>query len=297
MNYVIYIITKSLLYSLSILPFWVLHRISDFLYLLMRFVIRYRKKVIDQNLALCFPEKSERERDLIRNQFYKHLCDLIIESVKGFTISEKEVFKRHKFTNPEVVRKYAEQGHNIIIVGNHYCNWEFFLFSLAQLQKHRLPRILAIYSKLKNPFMDKMIYNSRSRTGTVLVSKKDTFSFIHNYPDQYMLCFAADQGPRNFRKVYWMEFMGLQTAVFFGPEKIAKKYSMPAFYVRIKKVKRSYYEITLEELCTDPANSPHGEISETHMRKLEEDIKERPQYWLWSHKRWKNLTNPELLEE
>lgn len=292
MNYLLSLIAKAALYSLSYLPFWILHRLSDFIYVMLRYVVKYRKKVIISNLKRCFPEKSAQEIEQICNAFYRHFADIVIESIKGFTISADEIKKRHRLVNPELVEQYVKQGKNIIIVGNHYNNWEYFLFSLNMVMEVNNPALLVIYQRLSNPHMDKMIYNSRSRMGSQLIGKRESFRVVSKFEKPFMICFAADQTPKDPRKSYWMDFMGQDTAVFFGPERMAQKLDLPVIFVRVKKVKRSYYEVTFELITDKPVDTSYGEITEAHMRKLEEDLKKQPEYWLWSHKRWKS-TRPE----
>lgn len=287
MNYLVFLFSKALLYSLSYLPFWVLHRLSGFIYVMLRYVIRYRKKVILSNLNRCFPDKSRQEITRICNAFYRHFADIIIESLKGFTISADEIRKRHRLVNPELVGKYVEQGKNVLLVGNHYNNWEFFAFSLNMIMENNNPVVLGIYSKLANPFMNKMVCDSRARMGSQLVWKKEAFKIVDEFQKPFFVCFAADQNPKDPLKAYWMKFLGQDTAVFYGVERMAKKFDLPVIYARVSKVKRSHYEITFELITEQPVGTPYGEITEAHMRKLEEDLKKQPEYWLWSHKRWK----------
>ncbi len=196
MRYLIYLLLKTGIYSISILPFWVLHAISTFLYWNVYYLFDYRKKVVTLNLKNSFPEKSDKEIKAISKAFYKHFCDILIESLKAFTISEEEVQKRHHFTNPELLEKYLAQGRSLAVIGPHYNNWEWFILSLNFLGSQRKPNVLIMYAVLKNPHMERLIKESRSRMGTIMFPKKDTLRQIAHYKNEpYMLCFAADQAP------------------------------------------------------------------------------------------------------
>jgi Kdo2-lipid IVA lauroyltransferase/acyltransferase len=296
MKLISYIFITPFLYFLSIQPFWVLHRLSDFLYLILRWVFPYRKKVILKNLQIAFPEKSSQERLELCHQFYRHFCDIIIESIKSFTISEKEIRKRHKLINPELVANLINEGKNVAIVGNHYNNWEYFLYSLNHLIPQNNPDVLVIYSKLKNPYFNKMIFRARSRMGSLLIRKNNVYRILIKHPNPYVICFAADQKPVSEHSAYWMNFMGADTPVFFGVEFLAKGLDLPVIFVRVKKVKRSQYEVYFEPIAERPKETPYGYITEAHMLKLAEDLHQLPQYWLWSHDRWKKK-KPENFEK
>ncbi|MBK6265907.1 lysophospholipid acyltransferase family protein [Marivirga sp. S37H4] len=288
MDYLIYLILKSVIYAGSVLPFWVLHGLSNFLYWNVYYVFDYRKKVVRSNLKNSFPEKTEGELKAIEKKFYKHLCDIMVESLKSFTISEKEIKKRHKFINPEVAQKYIDEGYNISFIAPHYNNWEWFIMSLNFIKEPVNPKVLVMYAVLKNPYMEKLIKKSRSRMGTIMFPKAETMRQIVNYKnEQHFLCFAADQAPHNPYNSYWMEFLGQETAVFFGAEKLTKAKGYIPIYMRAQKKARSYYEIELEVITDKPQATEHGYITEKFMKLLENDLHKEPAYWLWSHKRWK----------
>lgn len=281
------------LIPLSRLPFFVLYAISDVIFFLMYYLFGYRKKVVYNNLKNAFPEKSEKELKQIQKRFYSHLCDLIIESVKGFTISTKQIMKRVSYKNNEVLNAFFDQGKNIIVVTGHYNNWEMVGTSSGSAIKH-LP--LGIYKPLSNAFFEGKMRKSRQRHGVLMVPMKETIDSLHkDYGRPHALMFAADQTPSNVRKCYWMMFLNQETPVFFGPEKIAKDFDMPVIYSSMYKKKRGHYEVVHQVITADPRNTAYGEITKAHVRILEEDIKLVPQYWLWSHKRWKHK-RPEDME-
>lgn len=262
-----------------------LYALSDFAFFMMYFVVGYRKKVVYKNLKNSFPDKSEKELKFIEKQFFKHLCDLIVESVKGFTISTDQILKRVVFKNNEVLDQFFDQGKSVIIVTGHYNNWEMVGTSSGSSIKHQG---LGIYKPLSNKFFDTKMRKSRERHGIFMVPMKETIdSLKKDYGRPYALMFAADQTPSNVNKCYWMMFLNQETPVFFGPEKIAKDFDLPVVYSSMYKKKRGHYEVVHQLITDQPKETSYGEITKAHVRILEEDIKLAPQFWLWSHKRWK----------
>ena len=280
---------SALLYYLvlkpiSLLPFWILYRISDFLYIILYKIIGYRVGVVNTNLTNSFPEKSPEEIKDIRNKFYHHLCDLIVESIKLFSISEKEVKKRIIFVNPEVTDAYFDKGQSIMIVGGHCNNWEYTVVGGLYVSHE----MVALYSPLSNNFFEKKMKESRSRFGITLLSTRDAKAFFKDPPENpVMMIFGSDQSPSSSTNAYWTRFLNQDTAVLYGLEKYAKRLNYPVFYAEIRKVKRGCYEFSFELIEENPASTTYGEISEIHVRRLEKQILENPEYWLWTHKRWK----------
>lgn len=271
---------------ISKLPFWVLYLISDFLYLIIFRLLGYRKKVVVGNIERSFPEKSKKEIEAITAKFYAHLCDLIVESIKAFTISKEKAQKRMVDRNIEVVNQYKKQGKHVVLVGGHYGNWELFAITIGiALDYHTI----ALYTPLKDRFMNEKITSSRSKYGLEMLSIKnikDRLSLKNG--ELYTIIFGADQSPRKTQKAYWMKFLNQETGVQFGTEKFAKEYDAIVVFANIYKVKRGYYEVGYELICEDAKAQAPGYITETHTRKLEQIIQKEPAYWLWSHKRWKH---------
>lgn len=272
------------LMPLSRLPYWVLYRISGFLYLMIYHVVGYRKKVVRMNINNSFPEMSEKERNEVERKFFKHLCDLVVESMKAFTITKKEIEKRVEHRNPEIVEQFFDKGKHVTMVGGHYGNWELYAVSVAM---HMSYQPIALFTPLQNKFMNDKIKVSRSKYGLWLLRYQEIRTAIKNSNQQVAVIFAADQCPRLSQHPQWMEFLNQETGVQFGTEKFARDYNTPVIYGVINKVKRGYYEVVYQVICENPAELPVGEITEIHTRLLEEDIKREPAYWLWSHKRWK----------
>ena len=270
---------------LSMLPLPVLYTITYPFYLLLAYVIQYRKKVILKNLTNSFPKKSSKEIGKIKRQFYRHFFDQMIESLRMLSMSDEEGIKRLKFSNPEILDPYYVAGRNIAFVMGHYNNWEFTAAMNAQM-KHQY---VAIYSPLGNPFANQLIYDARSMHGTKLVSKHDVGSFLRSKHEQpYLLAFLTDQSPKRKSRVHWTNFLNQETTVATGTERYAQILDMVVVFGHLEKVKRGHYKITLEILTDQPKEEPSGRITELHVKALEKQIIEKPQYWLWSHKRWKN---------
>ena len=282
-----------ILKPISWLPYPLLYGLSDFLFLILYRGVGYRKEVVRTNLTNSFPEKSLKEIQVIEQKFYHHLCDLIIESIKAFSISEKQLLKRAKIRNPEVLQPYFDQGRSVVIASSHYNSWEMAGTASDRQMAHQS---IGIYAPLRQPFFDKKAKASRSKFGIIMVSVKGLKDFFNEYqgPPTATL-FATDQSPRKVESAYWTTFLHQDTGVMRGSEVYAKKHDWPIFWGRIYKVKRGHYESSFELITDQPREWAEGEIIETYTRMLEADIRAEPAYWLWSHKRWKRK-RPENLQ-
>ena len=288
----IYYISLPLIYAISLLPFRLLYLLSDFAYLLIYKVIRYRTRVVRVNLEKAFPEKSENEIKNIETEFYRFFCDLILETVKTLTIRPNALKEHVAFADPKVFEDYFRQGRSVIIVMGHFGNWElggarFSLFPLHQL--------FVIYHPLSNKYFDRLVYIMRTRLGNKLYAMKDAFrGMISNRNEVTATAFIADQTPLPMG-AYWTTFLNQDTPVFAGTAKIAKKLNYPIIYVSINRPRRGHYEISSELLIADPTSLTEDEISECHTRRLERDIRDNPHIWLWTHRRWKHKRPSEEL--
>ena len=274
-----------LILPLSLLPYPLLYLLSDIIFLIMYRVIGYRKEVVFTNLKNSFPNKSKQELKKIMSDFYRHLCDIIMESIKGFTISEKQLRKRLIIKNPEFSNYFADKGQSIIFVGGHYNNWEICAQAFAMYSNHKC---IGIYKPLSNAFINEKIYTSRSKYGMHLISMKQTKKSFEDGNEAKAIVFGSDQNPANPKRAHWMQFLNQDTSVLFGVERYAKEYNWPVVFVSISKVKRGYYEVEYSLITDKPTEQPHGKITEDFTKRLEQDIINQPQYWLWSHKRWKH---------
>ena len=255
-------------------------------------MIKYRKDVVTENIRNSFPHLSEQELNQLTKRFYKHFANLLVESLKLFSISSNELISRMKVTNPEVLDKYFDKGQNVIMVGGHYNNWEMLAVCMNAQIKHL---VAGIYTPLTNPFFENKFSTSRTSLGTVLVSKynvKEFFEKQHNSP--VAIVFGADQSPQHLKEnTYWTQFLNQDTPVMFGTEKYAVEHNLPVIFMAISQIKRGYYETTLTLLEEDSANSEYCSITEKHTRMLELQILEQPEFYLWTHKRWKHKRQAE----
>lgn len=275
------------IYLVSILPFGVLYALSDFFYVILYYVISYRKKVAYTNLRNAFPEKSEADIKLLAKDVYRYTCDLFLETFKVLTISERDMLK-HCSLNADSVKlldKLAAENRSIVLVMGHHGNWEWIGHTLNILAKHQ---VYAIYKPIKNARFDKLMYNMRSRFGIRLIAMKDTLRTMLSAKEELnATIFIADQAPVP-ETAYWTTFLNQDTPVFKGTEAIAKKMNYPVVYISARRVKRGYYELQLELLTDKPLETAPGEITELHTKRLERGIIKQPEIWLWSHKRWKH---------
>lgn len=281
-----YLLFYLIILPISYLPYRALYLLSDFLYLVLYRIAGYRKAVVHTNLVNSFPEKSAKEILNIEKEFFRHFCDLILESIKAFTISEKQAQNRFKTRNPELPNKYFEQGRNIAIVGGHYGNWELLAITIDRQIRHKT---IALYKTMTNKFFDKKMTKSRSKYGLTLLSLGEyRVKGIDQFKNETSATiFGSDQSPRKLQKAYWMKFLNQDTPVQFGLEKFARKYNTPVIYGDIHRLKRGFFEIEYHLVCEDPLELPEGALTEKYTKMLEEIVMERPEYWLWSHKRWK----------
>ncbi len=269
-----------------LMPFRVMYLFSDFVYFLLYKVVGYRRKVVYENLKSSFPEKSQDEINALIRKFYHHLCDISLESIKGFTMGPKEIVKRHHILNPELADYYYDLGKSAIAVPGHYNNWEWGSLSPGLQLKYP---ISGFYKPMSNKHTDAYAKQHRAKFGTKLISIKLTaraFEDMKEIPTAYIM--AADQSPSNLKECYWIYFLHRETAWLHGPEKYARKYNIPVIYVDIRKVKRGYYDLELRVLTDNPESLPDGEITRRYAEQLEKSILNEPAYWLWSHKRWKH---------
>ncbi len=249
------------------------------------YVIGYRRHVVLTNLRNSFPEKSEEEIKRIARKFYQYLSDQFVETFKTLTISEAELDKRVKLLNPEVMNSLYDKGQSVVHLLGHHANWEWYAKQLARYTKHQL---FFVYKPLSNKGMDQLMIDLRSRFGVMAVPMKAVFKTIESYKTRpHASFFGGDQSPMRHNKFIWLNFLNQETAVYLGAEDIAKKYDEAVVFGKMRRVKRGYYTITLALITDKPTTTAPGEITAAHTLALEEFLYEQPEYWLWSHKRWK----------
>jgi KDO2-lipid IV(A) lauroyltransferase len=271
------------------MPFFILYRLSDGVYFILYYLLGYRKKVVLANLRNSFPEKNEEEIHLICKKYYHHLCDLFLETIKTLTISRKGLVK-HSPLSPEAIKLFdrlADQQKSIIVVMGHQGNWEWAGNAFSVLCKQQL---YVIYHPLSNKFFNGLMHQIRTRFDAKTIAMRETFKEMlvsKRSGETSATAFIADQTPPP-ESAYWTQFLNQDTPVFRGTELIAKKLNYPIVYASVKKINRGYYIVNAEMLEEHPGQTPEGQISELHTRKLEKNILEQPETWLWSHRRWKH---------
>lgn len=287
MQFLAYIIIYPILWLISILPFKLLYAVSDGLFILLYHVIGYRKKVVKENLRLAFPNKPDAELNRIRKKFYHHLCDMILESIKSMTISEAEMRKHFTFTNIELIQDLEQQKRSVALMCAHYGSWEWIFI----LQTYVNMRGYAIYKRITNTYFDKLVKRIRAKYNSHLITTKETISAItaSKKRGEVALCgFASDQSPKAEKAFHWKAFMGIKVPVHTGAEMLAKKLDMSVVFFSVKRLKRGYYETTFKTLAHNPNDYPDYEITDMFLELVEQQIHEAPEYYLWTHKRWKH---------
>jgi len=289
---------RLLYYCLAVpvgnLPLFISYVIFDFFYLLIRSVIPYRKKVVEQNLKRSFPDASESEIKYIKKKFYGFFTDLFAESIHNLFIGEKSLRKRMTVRNPEVMEQFYDQGKSVILLSSHYNNWEFLITSQSLLFRFQA---VGIGSPLSNKYWDRKITNRRERFGMKVVhaaNYKEEIRKLTVKPTATLV--LGDQSPGKAENCYWTSFLNQETAFYFGAEFMANEFDMPVICGIIHKVSRGKYELELKLITAAPRQESYGFITESYIRNLEEAIILEPRYWLWSHKRWKKQV-PENITE
>ena len=277
---------KISLYFISYLPMWVLYIISDILYLIAYKILGYRKKVVQNNLKNSFPDKTESELEKIKKKFYRHFFDIIVETIKSVS-ANKYFYRKHiTINNIELLDKYHKKNQTVVLALAHFGNWEWGNIRLSIESKQKL---IGIYKVLNNNFFNTLMKDMREKFGTEMVSMENTFRYlVKNKNECKIIGLLADQSPVKNESNYWTTFLNQETSVYLGPEKIATKMNCAVLFCSVQKVKRGKYELHLEELCTNPEKTTEGEITSLYLRKMETVINENPEYWLWTHRRWKH---------
>ena len=287
MQLLAYILIYPILWIVSMLPFRILYFVSDLLYILMYYVIGYRKKVVKENLNLVFPNKSEAELRTVLKKFYHHLCDMVVESIKSMNISIDSMKSRYKFNNLDIITGYEKQNKSIILMCAHYGSWEWIFI----LQTYTTHRSYAIYKRLQNKYFDRLVKSIRARYNSYLITTKETFSVMEEARKKGILSmsgFASDQSPKKDKARYWADFMGINVPVHTGAEALAKKLDMPIVFFSVKRMKRGFYEATFQILADKPKSFKDYDITDSFLKLVEDQIIEAPEYYLWTHNRWKH---------
>lgn len=285
MYYLFYVLVRLL----TLLPLRVLYFFSDLLYYIIYYIVRYRRKVVRKNLVETFPEKKFSEITVIEKKFYRYFCDLILETLKQINISDKELKHLFSFKNVELLIENYNAGRSIFIMSSHYCNWEVCASLNLKLPAEK--PLYNVYKKLKNKKFDTFMLKLRSRYGGINLEKDmliRTLIELKNSNKQFSVGMISDQSPRRSSNRTQLNFLGRKTWFFTGTEVLARKFNMPVYYAKISRIKRGSYVCEIVPVCSDIQNSTDGEITQKFASILEEQILENPEFWLWTHKRWKN---------
>ncbi len=272
------------LYLLSLLPWFVMYRISDFLAFLVYNVFKYRKDVVLSNLAIAFPEKTQAERNKIAKDFYRLLTDTIIETVKLISLSKKGVMK--KFTgDASVINEVMAKGRNLTVLAMHNFNWEIVNHNVSMQLKYPF---IGVYMPLANKIFERLIANMRTRYGTIIIPapkfKTDFIKYAHTH---HILALVADQNPGNPNNAYWEPFFGKLTPFVKGPEKGARLSANAVLFAHFYPIRRGYYTFDWKIATYNAAELEEGELTKMYVAYVEECIRKHPENYLWSHRRWK----------
>lgn len=287
MQLIAYILIYPFLWLISILPFRLLYFLSDVAYIFVYKIFGYRKKTVIPNLKLVFPEKSEKEILDLASKFYHHLCDMILESIKSMTISEKELMRRFVPTNIDLIKDLEKKNKSVILMCAHYGSWEWIFIT----QKYINYKGYAIYKRLSNKYFDRLVKRIRAKYNTYLITNKEAINTLVQTQKDGVLTingFISDQSPKANKAYYWNNFMDIKVPMHTGAEVLAKKLDMAVVFFRVERKKRGFYELTFETITENPKEYKDYEITDIFFKLVEEQIREAPQYYLWTHKRWKH---------
>lgn len=287
MHFLSFVIIYPFIWVISRLPMRILYGISNIFFFFVYHIFGYRKKVVENNIRMAFPEKNEKEIKLIAKKFFLHFTDLIMESIKTFSISEKETQKRYTYNNLELIHDLIKQGKSIILTGAHQANWEwsFYMPSLISIP------MFGAYTKLSNNYFNKKIIKSRTKFGGKGFKSSHITKGIqsnHNNNLQAVYLLLSDQSPQLRRVRYWRDFFNIKVPVHDGPEMLAKRYDYAVVNYVTKKTKRGYFEATFELITDTPKDLEDHVITDKYFEITERNIREQPEFYLWSHKRFKH---------
>src|SRR5699024_3724669 len=287
MQRLLYILVYPLWWLISLLPLSILYLISDILFVLLYYIIGYRRRVVKDNLALALPDRNSTERKQIEKDFYIHLCDFFIETIKSLSISEKEINRRFQFENIDILQDFYNQNKSVLLMCGHYASWEWS----GILTKHMPYRGIAVYKQLKNPYFDKLIKRIRGTFGAEIVTNKQIVTKLfrmHSDQQKSLTLIPSDQTPKISDYKHVDTFMGVRVPVFVGTEELAKKLDQIPIYLQVRKIKRGHYAARFIPLTKHPNKVPNYEITRMFLDEIEKQIAAAPAYYLWSHKRWKH---------
>ena len=279
----------GLLYFLSLLPNRLLYWIGDGFYVLVYYVIGYRKKVVLSNLLIAFPEKTQAERVRIAKDFYHQFINTMMETIQLIAMSD-QAFDKRVTSNAEVLNQFIDAGKNVQLHTGHFFNWE--MINLGVARKSLFP-FVGVYMSFTNRSFDRIMFTMRKRFNTILIPAADFKDRFHEYvKGKYVLGLVADQNPARIDKAYWLSFFNKVTAFTSGPERGARANDTVVIFISVQQPKRGYYYLHYELITEIPRELPEGELTKIYVTKLEQAIRNNPSNYLWSHRRWKWEYNP-----
>ena len=288
-----YYILYSFLWIITWLPLGVLYLFSDICFPVVYYIVRYRRKVVRLNLTTSFPDKSESEIRTLERKFYRFFCDLFIEIVFEMHISEKDIVRRMTYGNLEGLLEQNANHKSVMIMTAHYGDWEWLLGFTAFSPKSYPSN--PIYKKLRNKQFDAFIYRLRTRHGASIIEKNDLLRTMYRYQKENQLAnywMISDQTPNAHSIHYWTNFLNQDTPAIVGTEQLARKFDYPVFFADINRIKRGYYHCEFIPIAMEPKKTVEFEITERYMNMLQKSIEAHPEFWLWSHRRWKFQREP-----
>jgi KDO2-lipid IV(A) lauroyltransferase len=286
MQLLVFILVYPALWFVSKLPYRLFYMLSDFFFFMVYHVVGYRKKVVYNNLKLVFPEKKEKEVLRIQKDFFKHMCDMFMEMVKTMNLSKDQVKKRYDIKNIEVIQE-IEKTKSVLVVCAHYANWEWNVSMNNYVQS----KGYAVYQKIGNDYFDKWIKRVRERWNTTLITQKQTVKTVvrdKSIGVTGIFGMVSDQSPQAHRAQYWSEFMGIKVPIFNGAEIMARKMDLAVVFLKVSKVRRGYYQAEFIPITTSGSETAKNEITDTFLKLTEQQIREKPEHYLWTHRRWKH---------
>ena len=292
MQRLVFLLVYPFLWLISILPFRLFYLLSDLVFLITFYVVGYRRKTVKENLRLVFPEKQEKEIGIITRRFYRHMVDMFLEMIKSITIPDAELKKRFVPTNLEEIHKIRAMDKSILLACGHYASYEW----MNVLQLYDVDyRGFGIYKKINNRYFDQLARDIRGRYDGVLIRSSravETIAQNEKKGIRGIYAMVADQSPRLGKKRTWGNFMGIRVPVFMGVEKLGKDLDMAVVYLHVEKVKRGHYRATFKPLSYEPSGEPEYAITKRYFQELEAQIRAKPEFYLWTHKRWKHRNTP-----
>lgn len=285
-----YYLLYGIVWLLSILPLWLLFGLSEAIYVLVYYVVRYRRKVVRRNLTSSFPEKDEKDIRRIERRFYHWLCDYMAETIKLLSISDRKLLKRMEIRGGEQLEAVFDRGQDCASMMGHYGNWEWMSATKLAFPHHPEALVGLIYHPLYNDAFDRLFIDVRSAHGGTCVPKNDILRHLvtlRREGRRSMFGYISDQAPRWHNIHLWLPFLGHDTPVFTGGERIMRKMDNAVFYVDVDRPRRGHYVFTYRLISEHAAQEEENAITHRFFEMLEETIHRDPAYYLWTHNRWK----------